>query len=221
MCFSSTASFAASAVLSVTGVASMAYARTRAQRVLAGIPLIFAVQQFTEGVLWMALMHPEWAQWETVTTYAFQVFAQMTWPLYIPLCALLFEHSAARRKVIWGLFLSGILLSAFTGYCLYVYPVHAIASKHHIMYESGFPLAKQWYYGLLYFLPTILAPLISSAKALRWLGVLFLVSYVIARLLFHYYEISVWCFFGALISILVLFFIRSLQKPVSYQMQEA
>jgi hypothetical protein len=103
--------------------------------------------------------------------------------------------------------LCGSVLSLFTGYYLYKYPVHALAENNHIRYLPGFPLAQKWYYGLLYFLPTIVAPVISSLRPLRWLGYLFLFSYAGTRILFHYYEISVWCFFGALISITVLFMI--------------
>jgi hypothetical protein len=208
MCFSPTASFVASAALSVTGVICLSRARNTAQKTLACIPLIFSFQQFTEGVLWMALMHPSWAHWQYLSTYGFQVFAQMFWPVWIPLCILLFERHPVRKKLIAVLLCAGIVLAVYTGYCLWKYPVHAIAAMHHIRYESGFPLADAWFYGLLYFVPTILAPLISSVKRLRWLAYMFLISYVVARLFFHYYEISVWCFFGAVISIIVLLIIN-------------
>ncbi len=174
---------------------------------MAGIPFVFAIQQCVEGVLWMSLLHPAWHRWEGAATYLFQVFAQVVWPVYIPLSILFFENSRSRQRMIFLLFLFGVGLSACTCYYLYQYPVQAIAEHHHIRYEPGFPLAQKWYYGLLYFLPTILAPILSSVRHIRWLGYLFLFSYAVSRVLFHFYEISVWCFFGALISAMVLFII--------------
>jgi len=204
MCFSAAASFTSSAVLAATAVVSLITARNAPQRVLAGIPLVFSIQQFTEGVLWMSLLHPAWAHWEGITTYVFQIFAEIFWPVYIPLCMLLFERAGTKRTVMAALMCCGILLAAYTGYSFYQYPVHAFAANHHIRYESDFPLSKRWFYGLLYFMPTVICPLMSSKKILRLLGYLFFFSYVVARLLFHYFEVSVWCFFGAIISLIVM-----------------
>jgi len=173
MCFSASASFGASAVLSVAGVASFVYSRTLPQKALAGIPVIFAIQQFTEGIVWMSLMHAEWAQWERTATYAFLFFAQMAWPVYIPFAMLCCEREKIRRKVMSVLLLAGITLSAYIGYCLWNYSVVAVISMHHIRYDLGFALAHKWYYGLLYFLPTIVSPIVSSIKRLHWLGYLF------------------------------------------------
>ena len=204
MCFSATVSFGGAAVLSTLGITSMAFSRTPAQRVLSGIPIVFSIQQFTEGVLWMALQHPTWAQYEHIATYGFLFFAQMAWPIYVPFAMLLFERDPRLKKAIAALWASGILLAAYIGYCLYQYPVSAEIGNHHIKYNLEFALANAWYYGLLYFLPTILASVISSVKRLRWLVYLFFISYVVARLMFHYYEISVWCFFGSLISSIII-----------------
>jgi len=55
MCFSATASFGASAVLGVIGIVAVAKAKTNPQRVFATIPLIFSVQQLSEGFLWLSL----------------------------------------------------------------------------------------------------------------------------------------------------------------------
>ncbi len=214
MCFSASASFGASAVLSVAGVVSFARSRTTAQRFLAAVPFIFAIQQFTEGVVWMSLLHQAWAHWERTATYGFLVFAQMVWPVYIPLCILLYEGEPVKKKIMTALFVAGIVLSAYIGYCLCNYSIVAVVEQHHIKYELGFPLAHQWYYGLLYFLPTILAPVISSMKRLRWLGYLFLISYVATRLLFHLFEVSIWCFWGAAISLIVLGIIMKPEKAI-------
>lgn len=212
MCFSATASFSSSALLAATGVVTIYKAGNTPQRVFAAIPLVFAVQQFTEGVLWMSLLHTSWSQWRETTTYIFQFFAQVAWPVYIPFSAMLLENDHKRKRLLLFFLLFGIALALYTGMALYKYPVHAVASDHHILYTAGFPLAQQWYYGLVYFLPTVVALAISSIGYLRWLGALFFISYLFTRLFFQFYEISVWCFFGAVISFTVFFMIRGLQK---------
>jgi hypothetical protein len=55
MCFSATASFGASVVLGTIGVATLTKVKERAQVPFAIIPIMFAVQQFTEGILWIGL----------------------------------------------------------------------------------------------------------------------------------------------------------------------
>jgi hypothetical protein len=212
MCFSATASFSASALLTVTGVATMYKASNLPQKIFACIPFIFAFQQFSEGILWLSLLHPSWYQWRNPATYLFQIFAQVLWPAYIPLSVFLLETITDRKRVLLPFFLLGITLSSYTIFVLYKYPVHAVAQNHHILYTAGFPLAKKWYYGIIYFLPTVIAPIVSSIKYLKWFGVLLFASYIISRIFFHFYEISVWCFFGALISFTTFSIICKLQK---------
>lgn len=212
MCFSSTASFGASIVLASTGVVAIARSQNTAQRVLACVPVLFAIQQFTEGILWVSLLNEKYIHLKQISTYVFLIFAQIVWPVYIPLAIFLFEDDKRRRRTIAVLAIAGLILAGYTLFCLFEYPVNAQVDKHHIKYILGFALSGKWYYGLLYFLPTILAPFFSGNKMLRWLGYVFLASYVISRLLFHLYVISVWCFFGAAISWVVLLIINHYNK---------
>lgn len=55
MCFSSIASFAASGILVVVGIASIKKVEYPSQLMFAGIPILFSGQQFTEGFVWLAL----------------------------------------------------------------------------------------------------------------------------------------------------------------------
>jgi len=212
MCFSATASFSSSALLAATGVVSIYKAGNKAQQFFAAVPLIFAVQQFTEGVLWMSLSHPSWSQYRESSTYLFQMFAQMIWPVYMPLLTVLFENERKKKNLFLAFLSFGIALFLYTGSGIYHYPSHAFVQEHHIRYINDFPLTKKWYYGVLYFLPTIVAPAFSNIRYLRWLAALFFISYVATRIFFHFYEISVWCFFGAVISFSIFFMVRKLQR---------
>ena len=55
MCFSAAASFTAGAVLTGIGVATLRKVEHPTYYLFASIPLLFAVQQFSEGVLWLTL----------------------------------------------------------------------------------------------------------------------------------------------------------------------
>ena len=204
MCFSSTASFGASALLSVAGVISVSRATSRQQAVLAAMPFVFAAQQFSEGILWMSLKNASLAPYATLATHVFLLFAQVIWPIFVPFSVHVIEKSVQRKKVMSVLMVFGLLLAVYLGYCLLRYPVSASIAAHHIHYDQSFPLAKKKYFGLLYFIPTILAPLLSSYKPVHLIGYLFFAGYVISFLFFHFFLISVWCFFGAMISLVVI-----------------
>ncbi|WP_074903317.1 DUF6629 family protein [Nitrosomonas communis] len=59
MCFSAGASFIASGALSIISVSAIRKVKNRKDIFIAFIPLIFAFQQFTEGLLWVALGNGE------------------------------------------------------------------------------------------------------------------------------------------------------------------
>jgi hypothetical protein len=84
MCFSASASFGAGVVLSAIGVVSIKKNQHKSQFLFASIPLLFAVQQFAEGILWLVLPNPEYASMQKHTTYVFLFFAQFFWPLWVP-----------------------------------------------------------------------------------------------------------------------------------------
>ena len=81
MCFSAGASFAAGAVLSIIGVGSIRKAQSPSQVLFASIPLVFSVQQVSEGVLWLALQNSKFESLAPLATYLFLFFAQVLWPL--------------------------------------------------------------------------------------------------------------------------------------------
>lgn len=212
MCFSPAASFGAGIVLAAIGVVAIKKSQTVPQRFLACIPLIFAAQQCVEGVLWLALMHAQYAQWEKPATYAFLIFAQVIWPCCVPLSMLLLEQEPKRKKILSGLLATGVLLGLYLAYCLIHYPVQAGIDGHHIMYRLNFPGATKWYNGIFYFIPTVIPPFVSGIKRIRWIGVTIILSYIVTQLFFRQYVISVWCYFAAIISLIILSVIMQLRK---------
>lgn len=212
MCFSAQASLAASAGLAVVGAICLSRSKTVPQRVLSCIPLIFSVQQLSEGVLWLSLSHSAYAHWQRSAMYVFLIFAEVIWPAFVPLVILLFEKAPRRKNLLRVLSGIGIFLSIYMSYCLAIYPVSASIEEHHIKYQLDFPFNNRWFSGIPYLLAAVTSPFVSGRRHLRLLGWGFLAAYVATRIWYSQYLISVWCFFAAILSLLVLYIIIRLQK---------
>jgi hypothetical protein len=101
------------------------------------------------------------------------------------------------------------------GCVLLFYRVQVVPSHHHLHYQFDFPPATKnlfWIFSLLYIMATIIVPLISGIKRMKWLGIVFLSSYVVAIIFYNGFVISVWCYFAALLSIVVLWIVSGQRK---------
>ncbi len=230
MCFSATASFGACAVLGIVGTVAQTKAKSKPQRLFATIPLIFAVQQFTEGLLWISMSNTDIAAWQSALTYIYLVFAMAIWPLWVPLAIRLLEKDEGRKKTLNVLVGIGAVVAVCVVLVLLFYPVRAMtpeclacpfsstpAVNQHIHYSFTFPPVPRGLIGaftVLYILSTSITPFVSSVKKMKWLGFVFLASYLFAVLFYNGFVISVWCFFAALLSIVVLWIIPDQRKMV-------
>jgi hypothetical protein len=212
MCFSATASFGAGVILTVIGVASLKKVRHHSQVLFAAIPLIFAVQQISEGMLWLILPHPELLHFKKHITYFFLIFAQIIWPLWLPMAVLLLEKSKTRRlfqKILVGI---GLLVSGYLTYCLIRYPVNAAINCYHIEYEQIYPKKFRVAGGLLYIIATIAPPLFSHIKRMWTLSLTVFISYIITTAFYDNYVVSVWCFFASIVSLAVYYIMYEVQQ---------
>jgi hypothetical protein len=123
MCFSASASFGAGIVLSAIGIASLKKTKQPSQSFFASIPLLFAVQQITEGFLWLALKNPGYGFLLQPATYIFLAFAQIIWPTFVPLAIFLLEKKPNRLKTLRMLIGIGAIISLYLSFCLFSYPV--------------------------------------------------------------------------------------------------
>jgi len=212
MCFSASASFGAGIVLSAIGVISIKKVQQPSQFAFASIPLIFAVQQLSEGFLWMALSHAEYSSMQLVSMYTFLFFAQFLWPIWVPSSILMLEKSE-KKKIAQKIFLiSGVVISLYLSYCILFYGVQAKVEGGHIKYIKRFPIDFRLYGGLLYVIATVFPTFFSSIKWMWVLGITVSISYIITHLFYEDYIISVWCFFASVISIAVLAIMNQIKK---------
>ena len=212
MCFSATASFGASAVLGVVGVATLTKVQTRSHVPFAAIPLLFGIQQASEGMLWVMLGDSAYISYQHIPTFIFLLFAQVVWPVWVPFSIMLVEKDQKRKRLLKSLTIIGAAVSAYLAYCLIVYDVHAEIAGHHIHYFLDFHLAMVWFGGIAYFIPTVLPPFVSSERRMRLLGVTILISYIFTTLFYREYLLSIWCFFAAVLSGIVFLIMNVLKK---------
>lgn len=207
MCFSAGASFGASALLIGAGIGSMKRSGSTAMLPFATVPILFGIQQFAEGILWLSFLNSELAPWHVPSIYFFLFFAQVIWPLWVPFSIWLMEPDPTRKRILSYFMILGGGFSAYLVYCLFAYEVSAVVDGGHIKYYLYFPnmeLRRS-----LYFFVTLIPFFISSLRFMKLLGIAFLGSLIISYYFFLGYVISVWCFFAAVLSALVLFVIIS------------
>ena len=136
MCFSATASFVTTAVLISLGCYALknAFQFNKKYLVLAFIPLLFALQQFFEGLEWLCFSY-EQHQFLPILSLLYLFFAFFLWPAYFSF--------------------------------------------------------KEW---------------------LKYWGVVLFISYAVSYWFFYQNFASVWCFFAAILSILIVWIVPRKQK---------
>ncbi|HMJ70427.1 MAG TPA: DUF6629 family protein [Cyclobacteriaceae bacterium] len=212
MCFSASASFGAGAVLAVVGVVSVKQVRDPSQLAFASLPVLFSIQQITEGVLWISLPDPAASVTQHNATYLFLFFAQVVWPALVPISILLLQKES-RNKTILKIFAGiGVSISAFLIYLLLTFHVEAKIEGQHIFYFQDYPRALRIPGAALYVLATIAPLFFSQVKRMWVLGSLIAVSYLLTEIFYTHYVLSVWCFFAAVISIVVLVLMRNVRR---------
>ncbi len=201
MCFSASASFVVSGALVVGGSATLTYVKKKTELPAALVPLLFAVQQFVEGLQWLAEKPSDLSQ---NLGYAYLAFAYLLWPVYIPIAVLLLEKNKTRKNLLKLFLAIGIAVSLYLLYILLTQPISVTVAENHIAYLTEAPGN---FVSLIPYLLALCGSLfISSDKFLRLFGL-----FVLAAFVYSYFNItqgfgSVWCFFAAVTSILVYFY---------------
>jgi hypothetical protein len=222
MCFSAGASFAGGIVISAIGVATLGKVSKPAQKLFAGIPLLFGFQQFIEGVLWITLRSSGgYERLQNAATYIFLITALVIWPVMIPLSIWFMEKVKKRKKILAGLIVTGSITSLFYGICLISYNVTPQIQGFHIQYIDNFPWLLVSIIFVFYFASTA-APLFVSSVRRMWLfGTLITISYIVTRIFYAQYVTSVWCFFAALLSIVIYWVLRGSRRKTSQLPKES
>lgn len=205
MCFSPEASFIASAGLATVGVPTFRMAK-RKEKIFAAIPFIFAIQQFVEGVQWVALRNGGASM---LAGYAFLFFAMLLWPIFVP--AAVFNLDESRRHILKWFIALGAMLFLYFLWMLVSTPLSISIVNKCIVYHLDLPSQVSIGIGMLYILVVTGSLMFSNRRAVQWFGVIIFFSAYVAGRYYLGAFVSVWCFFAALLSALIflyLFFCR-------------
>jgi hypothetical protein len=202
MCFSPIASFATAGLTGVIGLVSLSRVTDARELPLAATPLLFGLQQAVEGGLWLVLPSAPRGPAAAMLTLAFLLVAQVFWPVYAPLAARVIEPSARRRRLMLVCLAAGVAVAGYLLWQMFSGPREAVIVNSCIVYrtQGGHPLLT----GMAYLAATSLPLVLSSRRVIFTLGVVTLVGSVIAYVFYWEAFLSVWCFFAAAASVVIL-----------------
>ena len=206
MCFSATGSFALSGLLTAAGAVSLGRSSMKPYRLLAAVPLIFAAQQAAEGIVWLTIDDASQAGLHRVAVTAFLGFALVVWPVWLPVSLRLIERSPSRCRALTALAWVGGLVAAISIVLLAGWRPAASIVGHSIHYDYGgsSELPRRVFVLLVYLVPTIVPLFVSTATLARTIGVTLVVSWILTLIIERQALTSVWCFFAAILSGLVV-----------------
>ena len=205
MCFSASASFIAGTSLCAIGVATVKKVEARNELPFAMIPLLFGIQQLTEGVIWLTFSHDAPLLKQTMT-YLYSIFSHVLWPMYVPFAMGVMEAVRWRKKAIFAFEAAGVIVGLYLLYFIVTSPVVAEVVGSHIVYVSPhFYLIPMI---IFYLAATCVSCFFSSHGFVRLFGVLALLSYIAAYVIHVEALVSIWCFFAAILSLLIYLHLR-------------
>ena len=203
MCFSATASFTAGTALLAVGVVTLKKAGFRAELAYAAIPLLFGVQQLIEGLVWLSF-GSDVPRLNPAVTIVYSLFSHVLWPIYVPLAVLLLEPVRWRRKVLAAFLTAGAAVGLYLLVNMFRFPIESRPAGGHIEYLSPHFYIVAVMAG--YFAATCTSMLFSSYKLVNVFGAAALLSFGLSYAVYRQWFISVWCFFAAVLSVIVLLY---------------
>ena len=208
MCFSATASFAVGAALITAGTVAFKKAKDPKLLPFAGIPLIFGIQQVSEGFVWISLQNEQFAHWQYPSILVFLLFAQVVWPAYVPFAIRMMEEKQVRKTALSIITVIGVGVAVYLGIGILFYPIDANTKAYHIQYELSSQKEMLFNSQVFYFTATVVSAFVSSRKGMLLFGTSILASMIVSLIYFNPYVISVWCFFAAILSMIVLYVVN-------------
>ena len=205
MCFSASASFISGSALCAAGVATLKRTESKNEVPFAMIPLLFGIQQLTEGVIWLTFSHDAPLLKQTMT-YVYSGFSHVLWPMYVPFAMGIMEAVRWRKKAIFAFEAVGVAVGLYLLYFIVTRPVVAEVVGRNIVYASPhfyvIPVMA------FYLAATCVSCFFSSHRFVKLFGVLALLSFIAAYLVHIMALVSIWCFFAAVLSLLIYLHLR-------------
>jgi hypothetical protein len=212
MCFSATASFSASAFLLVIAFFSIKKTTKISELFFASIPILFAIQQFSEGILWLTFGDSNYYYLSKFSGGIFIIIAQVVWPIWVPFSVYQIEKSVLMKKAILVFVGLGFILSLCFFWYLLTYGFEPKIENNHILYLQYFPKAYEMFGTIFYILATVVPLFLSTYRRMWILGFAILISYGMIKWTYANYLFSVWCFFAAICSCIVYYIVLEIKQ---------
>jgi hypothetical protein len=206
MCFSATGSFGVATVIAGIGAVAVTQKKPPTHKMLALVPLLFASQQVAEGVVWMTIDHPDQAGLQSIAVALFLGFALVVWPMWVPISLLVAERNPRRRRALAVLSSMGVAVGVYAAVLLIRGRPSAHVAGHSIGYsyvERGPALVLALYLPG-YVLPTVVPFFISTISRAKLMGTVLALSLLATFMIERQALTSVWCFFAAILSLLIV-----------------
>jgi hypothetical protein len=202
MCFSAPASFVTAGLTGAIGIVALTRVRQPRELPLALTPLLFALQQGIEGLLWLNLPLEPDGPLSNALAFSYLFFAEAFWPVYAPVAVWLIEPSERRRLLMIVCMGVGAGVGGYFLWWIVGHPPLATIQDYHIVYGTGFRQSDV--VGIAYLAATGLPLLLSSQRTVVVLGAIVLAGLVVAYAFYWEAFVSVWCFFAAVASVAIL-----------------
>jgi hypothetical protein len=207
MCFSPDADAVVGGIVVVIGVDALRHVREPKQILFASLPLLFGLHQIDEAFVWWGLQGHVSESIERVGVWIYLLFALAALPALVPLAVLSVERVQARRRLIASFAILGIAVGVSIGVAVFRGSVNAAIDGRHIAYNVS-ALSQGRDLTALYVVAACGALLACSYRDIAALGLLNLVAVPILMWLTVSGFISLWCFWAAIVSVVVDFHLR-------------
>ncbi|HVO29624.1 MAG TPA: DUF6629 family protein [bacterium] len=204
MCFSAAGSFFAAGTLTAIGCAAFTREVPPPSRPALAIPFLFAAQQAAEGVVWKT-MGTTGSALHAASVNTFLFFAICVWPVWMPWAALHVEKIPWRRRRIAGLFALGIVTAVVGAAYLAGFHNTVVVTDGSLRYRLA-PTTRVTgtIFLLAYCASAVLPFFLAWERWMKFFGAALAVSLLAASVIWNLTYLSVWCFFAAFLSIIVV-----------------
>lgn len=201
MCFSIEADVVAGIALLPVAALTLREVRHVREVPFAALPLLFAVHQLTEALVWAGLDGDVSANVQKAAALVYVLFAFPVLPTLVPTAVLLLEPRGARLRVAPFVAL-GLVVSAQLTYFVLSGPLIVEEHDHAVVYRVG--LQNGMFWAVLYIVATVGPALLSGYPSIVAFGAFNLVGLSLVALVYQEAFASLWCVLAALLSVLVL-----------------
>ncbi len=201
MCFSEQADLVAGVVLLPVAVVSLREARHVRELPFASLPLLFALHQLIEAVIWAGLEGDGVFEPLRQTAVLLYVgYAMVVLPTLFPLSVLLLEPRGDRLRVAPFVAL-GLTLSVVFAVEVFSAPVTVVVHPHALEYATG--LRHGDILAVVYVVAVIGPAVLSGYRSVVAFGLVNLAGLLVVAYVYRDAFASLWCVYAALTSTLV------------------